>query len=71
MVVIPYMEGLSQKARRIFKKHGVATSMKPNTTLLKFFVHPKDKRDLPSTTEWNTMQKLEVRLYTALPWQKK
>ena len=31
MVVVPYVEGLPQKAERIFKKHGVATAMKPNT----------------------------------------
>ena len=51
MVVVPYVEGLSQTAERIFKKHGVATAMKPNTTLRKLLVHPKDKQDLLSTTD--------------------
>ena len=46
LVIIPYVEGLSQKVKRIFMKHGVSTAMRPNTTLRKLLVHPKDKRDL-------------------------
>ena len=52
LVVIPYVEGLSQKAKRIFKKHGVTTATKPNTTLRKLLVYPKDKWDLLSTTDY-------------------
>ena len=39
------IEGLSEKAARVFKKHGIATAMKPHTTLRNMLVHPKDKRD--------------------------
>ena len=51
LVVIPYVEEPSQKAKGIFKKHGVATAIRPDTTLRKLLVHPKDKRDLLSTTD--------------------
>ncbi|XP_072025387.1 uncharacterized protein [Amphiura filiformis] len=51
LVVIPYVEGLAEKANRIFRKHGIATAMKPNTTLRKMLVHPKDKIDPLSTTD--------------------
>ena len=35
------MEGLSQKAKRIFLKHGVTMAIEePNTTLRKLLVHP-------------------------------
>ncbi|XP_072048952.1 uncharacterized protein [Amphiura filiformis] len=50
-VVIPYVEGLAEKANRIFRKHGIATAMKPNTTLRKMLVHPKDKIDPLNTTD--------------------
>ncbi|XP_072048352.1 receptor-type tyrosine-protein phosphatase kappa-like [Amphiura filiformis] len=32
-VVVRYVEGLLRKANRIFRKHGIATAMKPNNTL--------------------------------------
>ena len=51
LVVIPYVEGLAEKANRIFRKHGIATAMKPNTTLRKLLVHPKDKVDPINTTD--------------------
>ncbi|XP_072016570.1 uncharacterized protein [Amphiura filiformis] len=45
LVVIPYVEGLSERVSRIFKKHGFSTSMKPHRTIRNMLVHPKDKRD--------------------------
>ncbi|XP_072021483.1 uncharacterized protein [Amphiura filiformis] len=51
MVVLPYKEGLSQRARRVFKKHGIQTSFKPHQTLRNILVHPKDKRDILQTAE--------------------
>jgi len=45
MVVIPYVSGLSERVRRIFKKHNVESAMRPHQTLKKLLVHPKDKRD--------------------------
>ena len=32
-VVIPYVEGVSERVQRVLKKYGVATSMRPHTTL--------------------------------------
>ena len=51
LVVVPYVEGLSEKASRVFKKHGFATAMKPHCTLRNMLVHPKDKRDPHQTAE--------------------
>ncbi|XP_072052031.1 uncharacterized protein [Amphiura filiformis] len=45
LVVIPYVEGVAERANRVFKKHNIATAMKPNTSLRKLLVHPKDKID--------------------------
>ncbi|XP_072046538.1 uncharacterized protein [Amphiura filiformis] len=44
-VVVPYVEGLSERMSRVFKKHGFSTAMKPHSTLRNMLVHPKDKRD--------------------------
>ena len=51
LVTIPYVEGLSNKLSRIFKKHGFSTAMKPHKTLRNMLVHPKDKRDPLQTAE--------------------
>ena len=51
MVVLPYKEGLSQRVRRIFKKHGMNTAFKPHQTLRNILVHPKDKRDIKETSD--------------------
>jgi hypothetical protein len=51
LVVVPYVEGLSERMSRIFKKHGFSTSMKPHCTLRNLLVHPKDKRDPLQTAE--------------------
>ena len=51
MVVIPYVEGLSEKVQRIFRKHHIATAMRPTNTLKSILVHPKDKRDIDESTD--------------------
>ena len=51
LVVVPYVEGLAEKASRVFRKHGFATAMKPHCTLRNMLVHPKDKRDPHQTAE--------------------
>ena len=33
MVVVPYVEGLSHRIRRILNKHNIATAFKPHKTL--------------------------------------
>ena len=42
-VVMPYVEGVSERVDRVLKKYGVATAMRPHTTLRILLVHPKDK----------------------------
>jgi hypothetical protein len=49
MVVIPYVEGLSEKLQRIFRKHNISVAMKPHNTLKRLLVHPKDKVDNTKT----------------------
>ncbi|XP_072017236.1 uncharacterized protein [Amphiura filiformis] len=50
MVVLPYVQGTSEKLHRVFKKHNIATAFKPHSTLRKSLVHPKDKREPTETT---------------------
>ncbi|XP_072042917.1 uncharacterized protein [Amphiura filiformis] len=45
MVVIPYVQGVSERLQRSFKKYGISTAMKPHNTLKRLLVHPKDKID--------------------------
>jgi len=52
LVVIPYVEGLSETAERIFRKYGIKTAMKPYRTLRQLQVHPKDKRTVEQTGEY-------------------
>ncbi len=51
MVVIPYVEGLSEAVDRVFRKHRVTSAMKPHTTLKNLLVHPKDKTDITEVGE--------------------
>ncbi len=50
MVVIPYVQGLSESLERSFKVRGIQTAMRPHTTIRSVLVHPKDKRDPRETS---------------------
>ena len=43
LVVIPYVEGISERIERTLKKYNVSTAMRPQSTLRNILVHPKDK----------------------------
>jgi len=51
LAVIPYVEGLSETAERIFRKYGISMDMKPYRTLRQLLVHPKDQRTVEQTGE--------------------
>ncbi|XP_072022566.1 uncharacterized protein [Amphiura filiformis] len=51
MVVIPYVQGVSERLQRSFKKYGINTAMKPHNTLKRLLVHPKDKIDTLQTCD--------------------
>ena len=45
MVILPYIKGLGEKLRRIFKKSGINTVFRPHKTIKKILRSPKDKTD--------------------------
>ena len=51
MVVLPYVQGLPERAFRVFKKYHISIAMKPYTSLRKLLVHHKDKIDPLETTD--------------------
>jgi hypothetical protein len=48
-IVIPYIKGVSEQLRRIYKTHHIPTYFKPINTLRQLLVHPKDKLDKERT----------------------
>ena len=48
-VVLPFVEGSSQRVKRIYLKHGISPAFKPHQTLRNILIHPKDKRDISQT----------------------
>ncbi len=51
MVIIPFVEGLSEAMECVLKKHKISTAMKPHTTLKQLLVHPKDKPEIGEVGE--------------------
>ncbi len=51
MVVLPYIKGTTEAVRRVLKKYGVGTCVKPYQTLRQILVHPKDKIEHTKKTE--------------------
>ena len=51
MVVLPYVNGVTEKVSRVLKSYNVVAASKPHTTLRNLLVHPKDKRDDHNTTD--------------------
>ena len=43
MVVLPYVQGVTERMQRVMRKHGIEAPARPHTTLRKLLVHPKDK----------------------------
>ena len=52
MVVILYVENVSEAVARIMRKHNVTVAMKPYKTLKSVLVHPKDKQEKEDLTEY-------------------
>ena len=48
-VVIPYVEGVSERYSRFMKKHDVSMCMRPHTTIRSLLVHPNEKQDPKNT----------------------
>jgi len=51
MVVIPYVENVSEAVARIRRKHNVPVAIKPYKTLKTVLVHPKNKQEKEDLTE--------------------
>ena len=52
VVVIPYVENVSEAVARIMRKHNVPVAIKPYKTLKTVLVHPKDKQEKEDLTEY-------------------
>ena len=50
-VVIPFVEGVSERVHRVAKMYRVATAMHPHNTLRRLLVHLKDKIELAEQGE--------------------
>ncbi|XP_072037314.1 uncharacterized protein [Amphiura filiformis] len=68
MVVIPYVEGLSEQLQRIFQKHKISTAMRPTNTLKSILVHPKDKKDILETSD--AVLKSPAKVVISRMWEK-
>ena len=42
-VAIPFVQGLSEKNKRVYSQFGASTAFKPDQTLRQLLVAPKDK----------------------------
>ncbi len=42
-ITLPYIEGISEKMRRVFEEYGISSSFKPFNTIRQKLVHPKDR----------------------------
>ena len=51
MVTLPYVQGVSEKCRRIFSKFNIQASLRPAMTLRRMLVKPKDSRPLLRTSD--------------------
>jgi len=45
LVVLPYVEGTSERIARVMRKHQVPVAVRPVKTLKSLLVHPKDKQE--------------------------
>ena len=45
MVVTPYINTLTERVQRVYKKDSVNVAMKPYNAVRNLLVHPKDKRE--------------------------
>ena len=53
LVVITYVESLTEKLQRIYRKHKIHAAVRHINTLKSILVHPKDKKDI--TVMWCMM----------------
>ena len=51
LVIIPYVEGVSESVARVYIRYGVSSAMKPHTTIRNLLVHPKDKVNTEETAK--------------------
>ena len=67
VVIILYVEGVSEKIKRIYSKHDIHTAMKPTNTIKSIIVHPKDKQDIAENSDvvydvpWDGYKKSYIR----------
>ena len=51
MVVLPYVESLTEKLQRIYRKNNFHAAVRPSNTLKSILVHPKEKKDITETSD--------------------
>ena len=51
LVVLPYVEGTSERIAQVMRKHQVPVAMRPVKTLKSLLVHPKDEQEKEEITD--------------------
>ena len=69
ILVIPYVQGLTERSIRVFKKHGISTGMKPHTSLRKILeLHAANEKAISRGTNQRQRTMLFIQYTHVIDW---